>query len=103
MPILRTHAADVLRNFHVILNKGGLLRLLFPHSPTKAEMGTDGTNPEVQALPLLAMYFAAIIHDFDHRGVTNAFLIQDGDKLAVSERRGTACRLPACLPVADSS
>ena len=36
------------------------------------------------ALTLLAMYLSAIIHDYDHRGVTNAFLIQDEDPLAVS-------------------
>ena len=35
------------------------------------------------ALTLLAMYLSAIIHDYDHRGVTNAFLIQDEDPLAV--------------------
>ena len=36
------------------------------------------------ALTLLSMYISAIIHDYDHRGVTNAFLIQDEDPLAVS-------------------
>ena len=35
------------------------------------------------ALTLLSMYLSAIIHDYDHRGVTNAFLIQDEDPLAV--------------------
>ena len=37
------------------------------------------------ALTLLAMYVSAVIHDYDHRGLTNAFLIQDMDPLAVSE------------------
>ena len=36
------------------------------------------------SLTLLAMYVSAIVHDYDHRGVTNAFLIQDEDPLAVS-------------------
>ena len=40
------------------------------------------------ALTLLAMYLSAIIHDYDHRGVTNAFLIQDEDPLAVRGDRG---------------
>ena len=35
------------------------------------------------ALTLLSLYLSAIIHDYDHRGVTNAFLIQDEDPLAV--------------------
>ena len=42
------------------------------------EIGTS------DSLTLLAMYLSAIVHDYDHRGVTNAFLIQDEDPLAVS-------------------
>ena len=38
------------------------------------------------ALMMLAMYLSAIIHDYDHRGLTNPFLIQDEDPLAVSCR-----------------
>ena len=38
------------------------------------------------ALTLMSMYLAAIVHDYDHRGVTNAFLIQDQDPLAVRGR-----------------
>ena len=40
------------------------------------------------ALTLLAMYLSAIVHDYDHRGVTNAFLIQDEDPLAVRGEMG---------------
>ena len=32
---------------------------------------------------VLALYISAVVHDYDHRGVTNAFLIQDEDPLAV--------------------
>ena len=35
-------------------------------------------------LMLLSVYLSAIIHDFDHRGLTNPFLIQDEDPIAVS-------------------
>ena len=46
------------------------------------EIGTS------DALTLLAMYLSAIVHDYDHRGVTNAFLIQDEDPLAVRGEGG---------------
>eukprot|EP00798_Chlamydomonas_sp_ICE-L_P016317 gene16317-22506_t len=39
--------------------------------------------PTRNALSLLTVYLAAIIHDFDHRGVNNQFLIQTGDPLAL--------------------
>ena len=41
------------------------------------------------ALTLMSMYLAAIVHDYDHRGVTNAFLIQDQDPLAVRGQVGS--------------
>ena len=82
----RVHAADVLRNFHIILNRGGLLDVLFPKT-CKAE-GTCLDKEDVmaprEAVHLLALFLSAIIHDYGHRGVTNAFLIEDGDPLAVS-------------------
>lgn len=50
------------------------------------------------ALTLLAMYISAIVHDYDHRGVTNAFLIQDRDPLAVSKQDiPYACIRPCTL------
>ncbi|GAX78254.1 hypothetical protein CEUSTIGMA_g5696.t1 [Chlamydomonas eustigma] len=37
-----------------------------------------------EALLLLGVYLSAIVHDYDHRGVTNAFLVQDEDLLALT-------------------
>ena len=61
----RTHAADVLRTLHVLLHRGGLV-------PGYA----DPTY-------LLASYLAAIIHDFEHVGLSNDFLVNTCDPLAL--------------------
>ena len=154
----RIHAADVLRNLHVIIHRGGMLHLAGPSRRARqaqqaaaclyesAERNTSGSvhgslhprggrtsfdrssagasserqaignlqvvsrpmsgsKPSLQkqqvqqglarpmmsqkdALTLLAMYLSAIVHDYDHRGVTNAFLIQDQDPLAVRGGEG---------------
>ena len=39
--------------------------------------------PVRDVLALLAAYMAAIIHDYDHRGVNNHFLVRAGDPLAL--------------------
>ncbi|MEW5319802.1 MAG: hypothetical protein WDW38_010929 [Sanguina aurantia] len=58
------HAADVLQSFAVLLDRGGLL--------------VPG-----DALTLLGCYIAAVVHDLEHVGHTNDFLVKTGDKLAV--------------------
>ncbi|KAG2437343.1 hypothetical protein HXX76_006000 [Chlamydomonas incerta] len=59
------HAADVLQTVHVIVHGAGL----HVHYLDRVQ--------------LLAMYFAAIVHDLGHPGVNNDFLIATGDALAV--------------------
>ena len=50
-------------------------------------LGSDKISVQ-DALNLLAMYLSAIVHDYDHRGVTNPYLIQDEDPLAVRGGEG---------------
>ncbi|GIL81205.1 hypothetical protein Vretifemale_10268, partial [Volvox reticuliferus] len=60
-----THAADVLQTLHVIIH-GAQLHVHY-----------------VDSLGLLAAYFAAIVHDYGHPGLTNDFLVATSDSLAV--------------------
>ncbi|PNW82682.1 hypothetical protein CHLRE_06g289400v5 [Chlamydomonas reinhardtii] len=60
-----THAADVLQTLHVIIH-GAQLHVHY-----------------LDALGLFAAYFAAIVHDYGHPGLTNDFLIATSDPLAV--------------------
>ncbi|PNW86010.1 hypothetical protein CHLRE_03g204689v5 [Chlamydomonas reinhardtii] len=60
-----THAADVLQTLHVILH-GAQLHVHY-----------------LDKLGLLAAYFAAIVHDHNHPGLTNDFLISTHDLLAI--------------------
>jgi hypothetical protein len=60
-----THAADVLQTMHVLLTRGGLV-------PGYADQ-----------LTLLGSYMAAIVHDYEHRGRTNDYLVNSHDELAV--------------------
>ncbi|KAG2451384.1 hypothetical protein HYH02_003986 [Chlamydomonas schloesseri] len=60
-----THAADVLQTFHVLLRGAGL------------------TTHYLDRVGLLAAYFAAVVHDHGHPGLTADFLIATSDPLAV--------------------
>ncbi|KXZ50000.1 hypothetical protein GPECTOR_18g155 [Gonium pectorale] len=59
------HAADVLRNLHVLLH------------------GARLTEHYLDPLGLLAAYFAAIVHDYGHHGLTNDFLVATSHPLAL--------------------
>jgi len=58
------HAADVTQSVNVFLTTGGLAQLLTP-------------------LEILALLLAAVVHDFDHVGFSNAFLVNTDDPLAL--------------------
>eukprot|EP00798_Chlamydomonas_sp_ICE-L_P000521 gene521-1934_t len=106
-------ASDVLRTLHVICNRGDLRRLVTPeytdilpslidhvrgtqqngvqsfqglegkpHCPVYNLSGNEATEVR-QAFLLLTVYFSAVIHDYDHRGVNNHFLVRVGDPLAL--------------------
>ncbi|KAG2436688.1 hypothetical protein HXX76_006216 [Chlamydomonas incerta] len=60
-----THAADVLQTLHVIIH-GAQLHVHY-----------------LDKLGLLAAYFAAIVHDHNHPGLTNDFLVATHDMLAI--------------------
>ncbi|KAG2437156.1 hypothetical protein HXX76_005823 [Chlamydomonas incerta] len=60
-----THAADVLQTLHVIIHG--------------AQLNVHYLDP----LGLFAAYWAAIVHDYRHPGLTNDFLVATGHPLAI--------------------
>nr|CAK6928380.1 unnamed protein product [Fasciola hepatica] len=60
----RVHAADVVQSTHVLLN-----------APALSSVFTD--------LEVLAVLFACAVHDVDHPGLTNQYLINSNDHLAI--------------------
>ena len=91
----RTHAADVLRTLHVVSIRGGVLQRTAPavleagdfrsstlqaggaaESYARSGGGSKISTAAQDALPLLAAYMAAVIHDYEHRGVNNQFLVR---------------------------
>ncbi|KAF5830629.1 hypothetical protein DUNSADRAFT_14253 [Dunaliella salina] len=62
----RVHAADVLRSLHVLVLRGGLIDYGY----------CDDIN-------LFSCYLSSIIHDYEHKGVNNDYLVRVSDDLAV--------------------
>jgi hypothetical protein len=73
----RAHAASVLHQMYMLLTHGGLASTC-----ALACSGADGENPNEQ-LVTMACLVAAAVHDFEHRGVDNGFLVKTMDKRAV--------------------
>lgn len=63
----RIHAASVLQTMHMLLHYGGLKQ-----------------NGIVDGIASLACYIAAAVHDFEHGGVNNDFLMRTKDPLAIT-------------------
>ena len=59
----------MVRTLYCLLTQGGVLKAVWPES---MDMG------------ILMAIFCAVIHDFEHKGVNNDFLIKSSDALAVS-------------------
>ncbi|KAJ1489700.1 cyclic nucleotide phosphodiesterase, partial [Baffinella frigidus] len=59
-----THVADVVQSMHVILTKGGIGKF-------------------VGKFEILAGLIAATVHDYEHRGFNNDFLIKTNDEWAI--------------------
>lgn len=74
----RAHAASVLHAMHALLNQGGIMQIAAPAF-------CDGVAPSSTNwhLECLACLLAAAVHDFEHLGVSNDFLVQGGDKRAM--------------------
>jgi hypothetical protein len=61
-----THAADVLQTTHVLLHQGGLI------------------GGYADPLTLLGCYLAAVVHDVQHPGLNNDFLVATHHRLAIT-------------------
>ncbi|MEW5307541.1 MAG: hypothetical protein WDW36_009929 [Sanguina aurantia] len=67
----RKHAADVLQSMHRILHESGM-------------RATSTHTGYVDDLTLLACYLAATVHDYEHGGMTNDYLIASEDQIALT-------------------
>ncbi len=79
-----THAADVLQTMHVTLHMSGMMAHY------------------VDSHMLLCCYLAAAVHDYEHQGLTNDYLVNTSDVLAI--RYNDKVRLaPRCVRQAASA
>mmetsp|Transcript_80252 Transcript_80252/g.227211 ORF Transcript_80252/g.227211 Transcript_80252/m.227211 type:complete len:757 (-) Transcript_80252:125-2395(-) len=74
----RTHAASVLHAMHAFMELGGVARTSAP------AFGGAGSPPrDREPLVRMACLLAAAVHDFEHRGLSNDFLVKTTDERAV--------------------
>jgi hypothetical protein len=73
----RAHAASVLHQMHMLLTQGGLASTC-----VRACSGAHCKEGNEQ-LVTMACLVAAAVHDFEHRGVDNGFLVKTLDKRAL--------------------
>jgi len=78
------HAASVLHMMHAFLEHGGLMKALSPILRSDEGCGgqPDAMDGSVQ-LERMACLVAAAVHDFEHKGLSNEFLVKTGDERAV--------------------
>lgn len=67
--------------FHVVLSVNKLTDLMLQQKPTKNSSATFGLRRDTIAQ--LALLFAALVHDVEHKGVPNRQLVLEHDPLAV--------------------
>jgi cAMP-specific phosphodiesterase 4/calcium/calmodulin-dependent 3',5'-cyclic nucleotide phosphodiesterase len=73
----RAHAASVLHVMHCLLSHGGVAEATF-----KAASATQDRKRQ-QKLVTVAGLVAAIVHDYEHEGVNNDFLVKTSNKRAI--------------------
>jgi len=74
----RAHAASVLHAMHALLEHGGIGK-----ATTAALNGCEDSTCQKGRLERMACLMAAAIHDFEHLGVSNDFLVRTCDKRAL--------------------
>jgi hypothetical protein len=74
--------------YHVLISCSKLLNMLMDfasndESPSSAKSKKEKSGLTSNPLNQLALLFSAMIHDVDHRGITNQQLVKEGDELAI--------------------
>jgi len=73
----RAHAASVLHVMHALLHHGGVLTVAGP------ALAAGGGFSEGGCLERMACLIAATVHDYEHRGLSNDFLMKTGHERAL--------------------
>jgi len=74
----RAHAASVLQSMHALLEHGGIAK-----ATASAFNATDDPTGQDCHLERMACLIAAAVHDFEHLGFSNDFLVKSCDKRAM--------------------